>query len=127
MKYREGTSMADHLNDMQGIIEQLSRMGINFDNETLALLVLASLPESWETLKISITNSAPNGIVNMESVKSGVLNEEMRRRAQGSTSSQQDVLVAESRGRSQFRGTKSRDKSRGKSNKYANVECHHCK
>ena len=88
MKYREGTSMADHLNDMQGIVEQLSRMDINFDNETLALLVLASLPESWEILKISITNSAPNSVVNMKFVKSGVLNEKMRRKAQGSTSSQ---------------------------------------
>ena len=127
LKYREGTSMADHLNDMQGIVEQLSRMGIKIDNEVLALLVLASLPESWETLKISITNSAPNGVVSMEFIKSGVLNEEMRRRAQVSTSSQSDVLIADSRGRSESRKPNQRSKSRGKSNKYANVECHHCK
>ena len=56
---------------MQGIMNQLSSIGINFDNEILTLMVLASLPESWETLKISLTNSAPNGVVNMEFVKSG--------------------------------------------------------
>ncbi|KAH7544227.1 hypothetical protein JRO89_XS15G0132500 [Xanthoceras sorbifolium] len=77
---------------------------------------------------ISITNTAPNGAVNMELVKSGILNEEMRRRSQtSSSSSQPDVLVTDSRGRSQSREQKPRGKSRGKSNRYANIECHHCK
>ena len=128
IKYREGSSIADHLNEMQGIVDQLSGMGINFENEILALMVLASLPESWETLKISLTNSAPNGVVNMELVKSGILNEEMRRRSKGASSTQSDILVVSSRGRSDTRSSKQRDKSRGNSkSKYANVECHYCK
>ncbi|KAH7557638.1 hypothetical protein JRO89_XS11G0195000 [Xanthoceras sorbifolium] len=126
LKYKEGTFIADHLNEMQGILDQLSRMGINFDDEVFALMVLASLPESWETLKISITNTAPNGAVNRELVKSGILNEEMRRRSQtSSSSSQPDVSVTDSRGRSQSTEQRPRGKSRGKSNKY--VEYHHCK
>ncbi|KAH7576302.1 hypothetical protein JRO89_XS01G0031200 [Xanthoceras sorbifolium] len=77
-------------------LEQL--MGINFDDEVFALMMLASLPESWETLKISITNTAPNGVVNMELLKSGILNEEMRRRSQtSSSSSQPDILLTDSR------------------------------
>ena len=120
--------MPDHLNEMKGIQDQLSRMGVKLDDEVFALLVLASLPQSWETLKIAITNTAPNGIVNMELVKSSILNEEMRRRSQASSSSSQsDVMVAEYRGRRQSREQNSRGKSRGKSNKYANVKCHHCK
>ncbi|KAH7553822.1 hypothetical protein JRO89_XS12G0062000 [Xanthoceras sorbifolium] len=103
-------------------------MGINFDDEVFALMVLAFFPGSWKTLKISITNTAPNGAVNMELVKGGILNEEMRRRSQASSSSSQpDVLVTDSRGRSQSREQKPRGKSRGKSNKYVNIECHHCK
>ena len=46
IKYREGSSIADHLNEMQGIVDQLQGMGINFENETFALMVLASLPKS---------------------------------------------------------------------------------
>ena len=46
IKYREGSSIADHLNEMQGIVDQFSRMGINFKNEILALMVLTSLPDS---------------------------------------------------------------------------------
>ena len=89
-------------------------MGIKFDNEILALIVLASLPESWETLKISLTNSAPNGVVDMELVKSGILNEEMRRRSKGASSTQSDILAVSSRGRSETRNSKS--------NHYANIE-----
>ncbi|RDX69595.1 hypothetical protein CR513_51267, partial [Mucuna pruriens] len=56
-------------------------------------------------------------------VKGSVLNKEMRRKAQGS-SSQSEVLVIENRGRSQ---KKEREKSRSKSkSRYKNVECHYC-
>ncbi|CAL1380337.1 unnamed protein product [Linum trigynum] len=131
MKYKEGKSLADHLNEIQGIVDQLSGMGIKMEDEVVALLVLASLPESWETLKISLTNSAKDGVINMEIVKSGVLNEEMRKRSQGasSSSSQSDLLTVDSksRGRSEARGSKQRGKSRGKSNKFANIQCHHYK
>lgn len=68
---------------MQGILDQLSRMGINFDNEILGLMMLASLPQSWKTLKISLTNFAPNGVVNIEFVKSGILNEEIETKTKG--------------------------------------------
>ncbi|CAL1406718.1 unnamed protein product [Linum trigynum] len=131
MKYKEGKSLADHLNEIQGIVDQLSGMGIKMEDEVVALLVLASLPESWETLKISLTNSPKDGVINMEIVKSGVLNEEMRKRSQGasSSSSQSDLLTVDSRsrGRSEARGSKQRGKGRGKSNKFANIQCHHCK
>ncbi|RDX61441.1 hypothetical protein CR513_60332, partial [Mucuna pruriens] len=123
LKLKEGTSLSDHLNEFQGIIDQMSGMGIKFEDEILGLLLLNSLPESWETFKVSITNSTPNGVVSLQMVKGSVLNEEMRRKAQGS-SSQSKVLVTENRGRSQ---KKEREKSRSKSkSRYKNVECHYC-
>ncbi|RDX98858.1 hypothetical protein CR513_18170, partial [Mucuna pruriens] len=97
LKFKEGTSLSDHLNEFQGIIDQMLGMDIKFEDEILGLLLLNSLPESWETFKISITNSTPNGVVSLQMVKGSVLNEEMRRKAQGS-SSQSEVLVTENRG-----------------------------
>ncbi|RDY06570.1 hypothetical protein CR513_09415, partial [Mucuna pruriens] len=111
LKFKKGTSLLDHLNEIQGIINQMSEMGIKFEVEILGLLLLNSLPESWETFKVSITNSAPNGVVSLQMVKGSVLNKEMRRKAQGS-SSQSEVLVIENRGRSQ---KKEREKSKSKS------------
>ena len=62
----------------------------------------------------------------MELVKGGVLNEEMRRRSQGS-STQYEVLFTKKRGRDKHKGKNGRDKSRSKSRfRYKNVECHRC-
>ena len=53
--------MANHVNAFQGIINQLPSMGISFEDEVRALLLLGSLPNTWETLKVTLCNSAPNG------------------------------------------------------------------
>ena len=46
MKMVEGGSVADHLNEFNTITSQLSSVGVNFDEEIRALLILCSLPES---------------------------------------------------------------------------------
>ncbi|RDY11961.1 hypothetical protein CR513_03299, partial [Mucuna pruriens] len=84
--FKECTSLSNHLNEFEGIIDQMLRMGIKFEDEILGLLLLNFLPESWETFKVSITNSAHNDVVSLQMIKGSVLNEEMRRKAQGSSS-----------------------------------------
>ena len=96
LKYQDGTPMTDHLNTFQGIINQLAGMDIKFEEEVQGLWLLGTLPNSWEMFRTSLSNSAPNGTMNLDLVKSCVLNEEMKRKSQGS-SSQSDVLVAEKR------------------------------
>ncbi|CAJ2627704.1 unnamed protein product [Trifolium pratense] len=127
LKYKEGTSISDHLSEFQGLLDQMSGMGIKFEDELLGLFLLLSLPESWETFRVSITSSAPKGVVSLETAKGGILNEEMRRKAQG-TSSQSEVLVTENRGRSQKKEPKGgRENSRSKSKgRYKNMECNYC-
>ena len=46
MKMAEGGSVADHLNDFNTVTSQLSSVGINFDEEIRALLILCSFPKS---------------------------------------------------------------------------------
>ncbi|KAL6328283.1 hypothetical protein AAG906_034426 [Vitis piasezkii] len=90
-------------------------MNIKFEEEVQGLWLLGTLPDSWETFRTSLSNSAPDGIMNMDLVKSCVLNEEMRRKSQWFffTSS---VLVIEKR-----RGVRvevqERDRSKSKTNK----------
>ncbi|KAJ9560716.1 hypothetical protein OSB04_005876 [Centaurea solstitialis] len=126
LKYHDGTPITDHLNTFQGIINQLSGMGIKFEDEIQGLWILGTLPDSWETFRTSLSNSAPDGVISMELAKGSILNEEMRRKSQGS-SSQSDVLVTESRGRSHSRGPSNRGKNRSKSKgKFGDFECYHC-
>ena len=62
----------------------------------------------------------------MEYAKSGVLNEEVRRKSQD-ISSHLDVLYTEDRRRHETKDLRSRDKSRSKSKfKNPNIICYHC-
>ena len=126
LKYHDGTPITDHLNAFQGIINQLAGMGIKFEDEIQGLWILGNLPDSWETFRTSLSNSAPDGIISMELAKGSILNEEMRRKSQAS-SSHSDVLVTENRGRSQSRGPSNKGKHRSKSKgKFGDFECYHC-
>ena len=46
MKMSEGGSITDHLNDFNTVTNQLSFVGVNFDDEVRDLLILCSFPES---------------------------------------------------------------------------------
>ena len=57
LKIVENASVAQHLNEFKTITNQLSSVEIDFDDEICALIVLASLPNSWETMRIAVSNS----------------------------------------------------------------------
>jgi hypothetical protein len=46
MKMSEGGSIADHLNEFNMATNQLIFVGVNFDDEVRALLILCSFPKS---------------------------------------------------------------------------------
>ncbi|KAG8369441.1 hypothetical protein BUALT_Bualt14G0014000 [Buddleja alternifolia] len=88
-----------------------------------------SLPDSWDTLVVSVNNSTPNGDLTLQVVKDCLLNEESRRKEQA-FSTEQNALVTENsdrRGRNKSRGPQhQRDKSRGKSKIKGDFKCHYC-
>ena len=57
MKMAEGGSIENYLNKLNTITSQLSFVGINFDEEIMALLILCSLPESQNSLVMVVSNS----------------------------------------------------------------------
>ncbi|KAJ0086211.1 hypothetical protein Patl1_08070 [Pistacia atlantica] len=65
----------------------------------------------------------------MEYVKSGVLNEEVIRKTQGSSSSHSKALVTKKMGRSKSKGQRQNGRGKSRSNsrlKYKNLESHYC-
>jgi hypothetical protein len=57
MKMSEGGSVSDHLNDFNMVTNQLSSIKLDFDDEVRALLILCSLPESWNGLVMAVSMS----------------------------------------------------------------------
>jgi hypothetical protein len=57
MKMSEGGSVVDHLNEFNTVTNQLSSVKVDFDDEVRALLILCSLPKSWNGLVMVVSNS----------------------------------------------------------------------
>ena len=139
LKLSSGTSVAEHTSEFQSLINQLSSVEMELGDETQALLLLSSLPDTWETLVVSLSNSAPNGKLTMSLVKDALFNEEVRRKDM--STNQSHALVTENRGRQQrsSRGRgrqqengrsngRGRSMSRGRSTdgRRPTYKCYHC-
>ena len=105
LKYSDGESIVVHTSTFMGLVNQLASAKMSLDDELHALLLLSSLPDSWETLVVSLSNSCQEDKLSLEAVKASLLNEETRRKEMGA-SSQSEVNVTQdfSRGRSKQRG-----------------------
>jgi hypothetical protein len=57
LKMVEGADVAKHLNEFNTITNQLSFVEIEFDDEIRALIVLAFLQNSWEAMRMTVSNS----------------------------------------------------------------------
>ncbi|KAI5315217.1 hypothetical protein L3X38_044393 [Prunus dulcis] len=129
----DGRSVTEHLSDFQGLINLLTNMKMVLDDELQALVLLSSLPDSWDTLVVSLSNSAPQGVLTLDIVKENMFNEEARRKEQGVVA-ESEALVLEYRGRTNNRKFhrrdkskgRSRDGSRGRSKTRKDLECYHC-
>jgi hypothetical protein len=54
---KESNLITAHLNDYEGLISQLSAQGMTIDDELKALLLMSSLPLSWETFVTTVCNT----------------------------------------------------------------------
>ena len=87
MKMLKGGSITNYLNEFNTLTSELSYVKVNFDDEVRALLILCSLPESWNSLAMDVSNSIPSSnTLKFDDVVGVILSEEMRRKSTGETS-----------------------------------------
>ena len=58
LKKTEGNPVLQHLNESNTITNQLSLVEIEFDDKACALILLASLPNNWEVMRMVVSSSA---------------------------------------------------------------------
>ena len=95
----KGIVVEKHLNEFNTITNQLSSMEIEFDDEIHALIVLASLPNSWEAMRIAVSNSAGKGKLKYDDIRDLILREKVRRRDADIDNAKGQAFVTENKGR----------------------------
>ena len=120
IKMVEGGSGANHLNEFNTAISQLSYVGVNFDEEIRALLILCSFPKSWNGLVMAVSNFVPRfSTIKYDDVIGIILSEETHMKTLGQ-STLGSSLKAQSKGKTNERRNNSRNcgklkrKSKGK-------------
>nr|GEV87845.1 retrovirus-related Pol polyprotein from transposon TNT 1-94 [Tanacetum cinerariifolium] len=118
-KIKEGTFVADHVNEFNSNISRLMSVDIKFNDEVQALLLLSSLPESCLGTITAVSGSTGTTKLKFDDICDLILGEDIRRKTFREYSN--SLLCAEDkedkgRGRKQDRGKK-QNKSRSKSRK----------
>ncbi|RVW22925.1 Retrovirus-related Pol polyprotein from transposon TNT 1-94 [Vitis vinifera] len=133
LKMAENASVAQHLNEFNTITNQLSSVEIDFDDEIRALIVLAFLPNSWEALRMAVSNSTGKEKLKYNDIQDLILAEEIRRRDAGETSGSGSALNLETRGKGNNRNSnqgrsnsRNSNRNRSKSRSGQQVQCWNC-
>ena len=99
LKMAKNASVAQHLNEFNTITNQLSSVEIDFDDEIRALIILASLPNSWEAMRMAVSNSIGKEKLKYNDLQDLILAEKIRKRDVGEALGSGSTLNLETRGR----------------------------
>ena len=108
LKKAESTPIAQHLNEFNTITNQLSMMEIEFDDEVRALILLASLPNSWEVMRIAMSNSVGKRKLKYDEIRDLILSEKVCRKNANIDNAQNQAFVTENKSRVRSRGPNDR-------------------
>lgn len=78
IKFRENDSMQAHINNVREIADQLDAIGAPVNDSDIAMTLLCSLPEQYDSLTVAL-ESRPSNELTFEFVASRLLAEEKRR------------------------------------------------
>jgi len=86
LKMAENASVAQHLNEFNTIPNQLSYVEIDVDDEIHSLIVLASLPNNSEAMRMAVSNATGKEKLKYNNIQDLIMAEEIRRKDVGETS-----------------------------------------
>ena len=117
------SSVTEHINM---ILARIMSVGIKFDDEVQALLLLLSLPVSWSGTGTTITSLAGSDGFTFEKIRYLLLGEDVRRRSSGELSSESLYVI---RGKRNIKdnGSKNKRRSQSKTRDCSSVTCWNCK
>ena len=125
LRMTEGQSVQEHLSNFQRILTDLLSVGEKVEEKTRALVLLSSLPQSFESLVTALL--VGKSTIKMEEVTSALLqNEVLRRENQASSSGGNSALVVSGRASDRRRSDRGSRGGRSKSKDVSKIKCYRC-
>ena len=75
LKMVDSSSVANHINEFNMIITQLAYVKINFEDEIKALILLSSLPESWDIIVSAVSSARGSNALKYDDIRDVILSE----------------------------------------------------
>ena len=125
-RIKEDSSVTKQINKTNSILARLMSVGIKFNDEVQALLLLSSLPDSWSGTVTIVTSSAGSDGFTFEKIHDLIIGEDVRRRSSHESSSETLYVI---RGKKNIRdsGSKNKGRSQSKTRDCSSVTCWNCK
>jgi hypothetical protein len=102
MNMLESGFVVNHLNEFNTVANQISSVGVKFDEDVRAILILCSLLERWNGLVMAVSKFVSgSNTLKFNDVVGIILSEEMRQKRTGETLG--NALTVENRGRQKER------------------------
>ncbi|GKE94115.1 hypothetical protein Tco_1578970, partial [Tanacetum coccineum] len=120
-RMKEGTPVADYVNEFNSNLSRLMSVDIKFDDEVQALLLLSSLPESWLGTVTTVSGSTGTTKFKFDNIHDLILGKDIRRKTFGDYSNSLLSALDKGRGRKQDRRQK-QNRGRLKSTKRASKD-----
>ncbi|CAL1408658.1 unnamed protein product [Linum trigynum] len=120
----EGTSLRNHLDQLNTILLDLRNIDVKIDDEDAALILLVSLPQSYENFVDSFI--AGKDSLSLEDVRSALHTREVRHKASGSGSENQASGLASTSSRRQQSGNRKANTNSNSAGLKDDI-CHYCK
>lgn len=125
LRMEEGTTLRDHLDQLNTILLELRNIDVKVDDEDAALILLVSLPLSYENFVDSFIGG--RDIVTLEEVRSSLHTREMRHKATGTSSDSQVAGLVASGSMGQGSSGKKKFKKPVSKGSKSNDVCNYCK
>ena len=106
LRMKESDLVQTHLNEYESLSSQISAQGMIIDDELRAMLLMSSLPSSWETFVTTMCNASTTTVKYSE-VTTAILTEATRRKSFAKDSVEEAYVVQGSTNRSNNRGISS--------------------
>jgi len=92
LRMKEGASLKEHLDELNSILMELRDIDVKMEDEDVAMILLASLPPSFENFVSSLT--VGKDCIILEEVKSSLFSRELRHKASGNDDESASRLTA---------------------------------